>query len=96
MCTIYDVPKASADDNLRTDSFLDLFRRGLSAADAQQQLDTATGWGRYAELLEAKADQITLAAAAYRPSWGEELDHLDAEAGDRGERSSSRDKGGQR
>jgi NitT/TauT family transport system ATP-binding protein len=51
----------SADGNLRAGFFLDLLRRGFSSQDAQQQLDTAIDWGRYAELFDydTDTDQIT-------------------------------------
>jgi NitT/TauT family transport system ATP-binding protein len=51
----------SADGNLRAGFFLDLLRRGFSTQDAQQQLDTAIDWGRYAELFDydTDTDQIT-------------------------------------
>jgi NitT/TauT family transport system ATP-binding protein len=51
----------SADGSLRAGFFLDLLRRGFSADDARQQLDTAIDWGRYAELYDYDNDndQIT-------------------------------------
>jgi NitT/TauT family transport system ATP-binding protein len=52
---------SSADGNLRAGFFLDLLHRGFGPEDAQQQLDTAIGWGRYAELYDydTDTDQIT-------------------------------------
>ncbi|MEC3980487.1 ABC transporter ATP-binding protein [Amycolatopsis sp. H20-H5] len=52
----------SAGGYLRAGFFLDLLRRGFSAADAQQQLDTAVDWGRYGELFDYDNDsgQLTL------------------------------------
>jgi len=49
------------DGNLRAGFFLDILQKGFSPQDAQQQLDTAIGWGRYAELFDysADTDQIT-------------------------------------
>lgn len=60
--TIYKALTASADGSLRAAFFLDLLRRGFSAEDAQQQLDTAIDWGRYAELFDYDTDtgQLTL------------------------------------
>ena len=60
--TIYKALAASADGNLRAGFFLDLLRRGFSAEDAQQQLDTAIDWGRYGELFDFDTDtgQIAL------------------------------------
>jgi NitT/TauT family transport system ATP-binding protein len=59
--TICRALAASADGSLRAGFFRDLLRRGFSASDAQQQLDTAIGWGRYAELYDhdTDTDQIT-------------------------------------
>lgn len=48
--------KASADGNPRAGFFIDLLRRGFSAAAARQQLDTATDWRRYAGLFDDAAD----------------------------------------
>jgi NitT/TauT family transport system ATP-binding protein len=64
--TICRALAASADGNLRAGFFLDLLRRGFSAEDAQQQLDTAIDWGRYAELFDydTDTDQITADPAA--------------------------------
>ncbi|SED13277.1 NitT/TauT family transport system ATP-binding protein [Amycolatopsis tolypomycina] len=60
--TIYKALAASADGSLRAGFFLDLLRRGFSAEDAQQQLDTAIDWGRYGELFDFDTDtgQIAL------------------------------------
>ncbi|MET8848593.1 nitrate/sulfonate/bicarbonate ABC transporter ATP-binding protein [Amycolatopsis sp. NPDC004625] len=74
--TIHKALAASADGNLRAGFFLDLLRRGFSPEDAQQQLNTAIDWGRYAELFDFDTDtgQITLdpahwaATAAHRAS----------------------------
>jgi NitT/TauT family transport system ATP-binding protein len=57
---------ASADGNLRAGFFLDLLQRRFGPAEAQQQLDTAIGWGRYGELFhyDATTDQITADPAA--------------------------------
>ena len=57
---------ASADGNLRAGFFLDLLKRGFGPEDAQQQLDTAIDWGRYAELFDydTDTDQITADPAA--------------------------------
>jgi NitT/TauT family transport system ATP-binding protein len=59
--TICKALGSSADGNLRAGFFLDLLRRGFGPEDAQQQLDTAIGWGRYAELFhyDTVTDQIT-------------------------------------
>jgi len=59
--TICRALASSADGNLRAGFFLDLLRRGFSTDDAQQQLDTAIDWGRYAELFDydTDTDQIT-------------------------------------
>jgi NitT/TauT family transport system ATP-binding protein len=64
--TICTALAASADGNLRAGFFLDLLRRGFSTTDAQQQLDTAIDWGRYAELFDydTDTDQITADPAA--------------------------------
>jgi NitT/TauT family transport system ATP-binding protein len=60
------VCRALASGNLRASFFLDLLRRGFSAADAQQQLDTAIDWGRYGELFDydTDTDQLTADPAA--------------------------------
>lgn len=59
---------ATAGGGLRSGFFLDLLRRGFSAEDAQQQLDIAIDWGRYAELFDydTDSDQITVDPAAAR------------------------------
>jgi NitT/TauT family transport system ATP-binding protein len=62
--TICKALAASAEGNLRAGFFLDLLRRGFSRDDAQQQLDTAIDWGRYAELFDYDTDQITAGPAA--------------------------------
>jgi NitT/TauT family transport system ATP-binding protein len=64
--TICKALGSSADGNLRAGFFLDLLRRGFGPEDAQQQLDTAIGWGRYAELFhyDTHTDQITADPAA--------------------------------
>ncbi|WP_051792475.1 nitrate/sulfonate/bicarbonate ABC transporter ATP-binding protein [Amycolatopsis jejuensis] len=63
--TIVNALTASAGGTLRAEFFLDLLRRGFSAADARQQLDTAIDWGRYAELFDydTDRDRITVAAS---------------------------------
>ena len=48
--------EATDDGTLREGFFLDLLRRGFSAADARRQLETAIDWGRYAELFEYDAE----------------------------------------
>ncbi|WP_329056251.1 nitrate/sulfonate/bicarbonate ABC transporter ATP-binding protein [Amycolatopsis sp. NBC_01488] len=60
--TIVTALAASTGGTLRAGFFLDLLRRGFSTDDAQQQLDTAIDWGRYAELFDYDTDtgQITL------------------------------------
>lgn len=58
--TICKALASSADGNLRAGFFLDLLRRGFNAADAQQQLDTAIDWGRYAELYDYDTDTDTI------------------------------------
>ncbi|WP_158888824.1 nitrate/sulfonate/bicarbonate ABC transporter ATP-binding protein [Amycolatopsis anabasis] len=60
--TICRALASSGDGSLRAGFFLDLLRRGFSAADARLQLDTAIDWGRYAELFdyESGTDQIRL------------------------------------
>jgi NitT/TauT family transport system ATP-binding protein len=60
--TICKALASSADGNLRAGFFLDLLRRGFSAADAQQQLDIAIDWGRYAELYDYDTDTDTITA----------------------------------
>lgn len=60
--TICKALAASADGNLRAGFFRDLLRRGFNAADAQQQLDTAIDWGRYAELYDYDTDTDTISA----------------------------------
>lgn len=59
--TICKALGASADGNLRAGFFLDLLRRGFGPEAAQQQLDTAIGWGRYGELFDydTVTDQIS-------------------------------------
>ncbi|MEZ0050664.1 NitT/TauT family transport system ATP-binding protein [Mycobacterium sp. MAA66] len=60
--TICKALSSSADGNLRAGFFLDLLRRGFNAVDAQQQLDTAIDWGRYAELYDYDTDTDTITA----------------------------------
>jgi NitT/TauT family transport system ATP-binding protein len=57
---------AGADGHLRAGFFRDVLRRGFSATDAQQQLDIAVDWGRYAELFvyDTGTDQLTADPAA--------------------------------
>ena len=57
---------ASADGDLRASFFLDLLQRSFGPDDAQQQLNTAIGWGRYGELFDydAATDLITADADA--------------------------------
>jgi NitT/TauT family transport system ATP-binding protein len=57
---------ATADHTLRTGFFLDVLRRGFSAAEARSQLDTAIDWGRYAELYDYDSDdeELTLEPGA--------------------------------
>jgi NitT/TauT family transport system ATP-binding protein len=57
---------ASADGNLRGSFFLDLLQRSFGPEHAQQQLNTAIGWGRYGELFhyDAATDLITADADA--------------------------------
>jgi NitT/TauT family transport system ATP-binding protein len=64
--TICKALAASADGNLRAGFFLDLLKRGFGTGEAQQQLDTAIDWGRYAELFDydTDTDQITADPAA--------------------------------
>jgi NitT/TauT family transport system ATP-binding protein len=45
---LHDCP----DTSLRAGFFLDILQQGFNPDDAQQQLDTAIGWGRYAELFD--------------------------------------------
>ena len=56
----------SSDGNLRAGFFLDLLDRGYSREGAQQQLDVAINWGRYAELYDydAATDHPTADPAA--------------------------------
>ena len=65
---------ASTDGNLRAGFFLDLLQRGFGPDDAQQQLDTAIGWGRYGELYhyDTDTDQMTAdpAAEIFTPARG--------------------------
>ena len=57
---------ATADHTLRTGFFLDVLRRGFSAQEARNQLDTAIDWGRYAELYDYDSDdeELTLEPGA--------------------------------
>jgi NitT/TauT family transport system ATP-binding protein len=57
---------ASADGSLRAGFFLDLLQRKFGPDQAQQQLNTAIGWGRYGELYDydTDTDQITADPAA--------------------------------
>ena len=54
---LHDCP----DGSLRAGFFLDILQQGFNPHDAQQQLDTAIGWGRYAELFDynTHTDQFT-------------------------------------
>jgi NitT/TauT family transport system ATP-binding protein len=58
--------RATNDGTLREGFFLDLLRRGFSAAEARHQLDIAIDWGRYGELFEYEAEsgQLVLEGAA--------------------------------
>lgn len=62
---LHDCP----DRSLRAGFFLDILQQGFSPNDAQQQLDIAIGWGRYAELFDynTHTDQITAEADAEVP-----------------------------
>jgi len=64
----------STDGNLRAGFFLDLLQRGFGPDRAQQQLDTAIGWGRYGELYDydAVTDLISAdpAAKIFAPAGG--------------------------
>jgi NitT/TauT family transport system ATP-binding protein len=51
---------ATTDGSLREGFFLDLLRRGFSAAEARRQLDTAIDWGRYAELFDYQNGEFVL------------------------------------
>jgi NitT/TauT family transport system ATP-binding protein len=51
---------ATDDGTLRDGFFLDLLRRGFSAAEARRQLDTAIDWGRYAELFDYHNGELVL------------------------------------
>ncbi len=51
---------ATTDGSLREGFFLDLLRRGFSAAEARRQLDTAIDWGRYAELFDYQNGELIL------------------------------------
>ncbi|WP_418003260.1 nitrate/sulfonate/bicarbonate ABC transporter ATP-binding protein [Mycobacterium sp. PDNC021] len=64
--TICKALAGSNDGNLRAAFFLDLLGRGFSRDDAQRQLDTAIGWGRYGELFDydSNSDEITADPAA--------------------------------
>jgi NitT/TauT family transport system ATP-binding protein len=57
---------ATEDHTLREGFFLDVLRRGFSAAEARSQLDTAIDWGRYAELYDYDSDdeELTLEPGA--------------------------------
>ncbi|MFD9890348.1 nitrate/sulfonate/bicarbonate ABC transporter ATP-binding protein [Amycolatopsis sp. NPDC059027] len=58
--TISTALAASSTGKMRADFFLDLLRRGFSAEDAEQQLDIAVDWGRYAELFDYNTDDRQL------------------------------------
>jgi NitT/TauT family transport system ATP-binding protein len=60
--TICKALAASSDGDLRAGFFLDLLQRGFGPDTAQQQLDTAIGWGRYGELFDYDADADTITA----------------------------------
>jgi NitT/TauT family transport system ATP-binding protein len=64
--TICQALHDTADGNIRTGFFLDILKHGFSPQHAQQQLDTAMDWGRYAELFDydSDTDQITANPAA--------------------------------
>ncbi|BDB43339.1 MULTISPECIES: ABC transporter ATP-binding protein [Mycobacterium] len=52
--------------SLRASFFLDILQQGFNQQDAQEQLDIAVGWGRYAELFDydIHTDLFTLEAGA--------------------------------
>jgi len=58
--TIVRQLRHSDDGVIRSETILAELRRGYSDDDAQQQLDTAIDWGRYAELYEYDADSDRL------------------------------------
>jgi len=58
--TIVQALAATADLTLREGFFLDVLRRGFSATEARNQLDTAIDWGRYAELYDYDSDDAKL------------------------------------
>jgi NitT/TauT family transport system ATP-binding protein len=64
--TITQALAATADHTLREGFFLDVLRRGFSAEEARNQLDTAIDWGRYAELYDYDRDdeELTLEPGA--------------------------------
>jgi len=59
---ICDSLQSTSDGTLSEAFFLDLLGHGFTEEQAQRQLDTAIGWGRYAELYEfdANAGQLKL------------------------------------
>jgi NitT/TauT family transport system ATP-binding protein len=59
--TICHALRDCPDANLRAGFFLDILQQGFTPHDAQQQLDIAIDWGRYAELFDhnTHTDQIT-------------------------------------
>jgi NitT/TauT family transport system ATP-binding protein len=60
--------KATSDGSLREGFFLDLLRRGYTAAEARRQLDTAIDWGRYAELFDYHNGEFVLEPDTATPS----------------------------
>ncbi len=63
---LHDCP----DGTLRAGFFLDILKQGFGPTDAQQQLDIAIDWGRYAELFDydTHTDQITAGADTEIPA----------------------------
>jgi len=70
--TICNALNDCPDGTLRSGFFLDILQQGFSPRDAQQQLDTAIAWGRYAELFDynTHTDEITAEPGADIPALG--------------------------
>jgi NitT/TauT family transport system ATP-binding protein len=53
--TICNALRDCPDGSMDAGFFLDILQQGFSNQDAQQQLDTAIDWGRYAEIFDYNA-----------------------------------------
>lgn len=58
--TVCNALRDCPDRSMDAGFFLDILGQGFSPQDAQRQLDTAIGWGRYAELFDFNANTLKI------------------------------------